>query len=75
MVISGKVEAPLEPKSFGVHPNKLQFVLLPIIRFESVNYLPPIHYSTIMPKVGVIDPLVANVLLIYPFFSKEPTYT
>ena len=45
LVMSGKVKAPFEPKSSEVHPTKSQSVPSPIMGFEYINGLPPIHYG------------------------------
>jgi len=66
---------PFRPKSFGVHPTNSQSMPLPMMGFEYVNCLPPIHNVPFRPKVGIMAHLVVSDPLIYPFSSKEPTYT
>ena len=66
---------PFGPKSSGVHPTNAQSVPLPIMGFKYVNSMPPIHYNSFRPKVGIIAQLVVSDLLIYPFSSKETTHT
>ena len=73
--MSGKVEAPFGPKSFEVHPTNSQSMPLPIMGFEYVNGLPPIHNGLFRPKVGIMAHSVVSDLLIYRFSFKEPTYT
>ena len=67
--------APFEPKCFEVHPTNSQSVPLPIMGFEYVNGLPPIHNGLFRPKVGIMAHSVVSDLLIYRFSFKEPTYT
>ena len=67
--------APFGPKSSEVHPTNSQSMPLPIMGFEYVNGLPPIHYDPFRPKVGIMAHLVMSDFLIYPFSSKEPTHT
>ena len=74
--MSGKGEAPFRPKSSEVHPTNSQLVPLPVMGFENINGLPPIHYGPFSFKVGIMVHLVVNDLLIYLFRFKEfnPTY-
>ena len=58
--------APLEPKSFELHPTNSQSVPLPMMGFEYVNSLPPIHKGPFKPSVGIMAHLVVSDLLIYP---------
>ena len=67
--------APFKPKSFDVHPTNSQCVPLPIMGFEYINGLPPIHKGPLRSLVGNIAHLVVSDLLIYPFSSREPTHT
>ena len=67
LVMSGKGEAPFKPKSFEVHPTNSQSVPLPMMGFEYINGLPPIHYGPFIPKVGIMVHLAVSDLLIYPF--------
>ena len=67
--------APFKPKSLEVHPTNSQSVPLPIMGFEYVNGLPPIHNGLFRPKVGIMAHSVVSDLLIYRFSFKEPTYT
>ena len=67
--------APFRPKSFEVHPTNSQCVSLPMIGFEYVNGLPPIHKGLLGPLVGIMAHLVVSDLLICPFSFKEPTHT
>ena len=67
--------ASFRPKSFKVHPINSQCVPLPMISFDYVNDLPPIHKGPFRPLVGIMTHLVVSDLLIYPFSSGEPTYT
>ena len=71
----GKWKAPFEPKSFEVHPTNLQSALLPIIGFEYVKGLPPIHKGPLRPSVGIMAHLVVGDLLNDPFSLKELTHT
>ena len=48
---------------------------LPMMGFEYVNGLPPIHKGPLRPSVEITAHLVASNLLIYPFNFKEPTHT
>ena len=73
--MSGKVEAPFGPKSSKVHPTNSQSMPLPIMGFEYVNGLPPIHNGLFKPKVGIMAHLVVSDLLIYSFSFKELTHT
>ena len=73
--MSGKVEAPFEPKSFEIHPTNSQSVPSLIMGFEYINGLPPVHYGPFRPKVGIMAHLVVSDLLIYPFSFKELTHT
>ena len=43
----------------------------PIMGFEYINSLPPIHYGSFRPKVGIMAQIVMSDLLIYPFSFKE----
>ena len=65
--MSGKGEAPFKPKSSEVHPTNSQSVPLPMMGFEYINGLPPIHYGPFIPKVGIMVHLAVSDLLIYPF--------
>ena len=65
---------PFGPKSFEVHPTNSQPVPLPIMGFEYVNCLPPIHKGPLRPSVGIMVQLVMSDLLIYPFCFREPTH-
>ena len=67
--------APFEPKSFKIHPTNSQCVPLPMMGFEYINGLPPIHKGPLKPLVQIMAHLVVSDLLIYPFSSKEPTHT
>ena len=67
--------APFEPKCFEVHPTNSQSVPLPIMGFEYVNGLPPIHKGPLRASVRIMAYLVVSDLLIYPFSFKEPTHT
>jgi len=67
--------APLGPKSFEVHPTNSQLVPLPMMGFEYVKGLPPIHKGQLRPSVGIMTHLVMSDLLIYPFSLKELTHT
>ena len=73
--MSGKVEAPFEPKSFEVHPTNSQSMPSLIMGFEYINYLPPVNYGPFRPKVGIMAHLVLSDILIYPFSFKELTHT
>ena len=73
--MSGKVEAPFEPKSFEVHPTNSQSMPSLIMGFEYINGLPPVHYGPFTPKVGIMAHLVLSDILIYPFSFKELTHT
>ena len=68
----GRRKAPFGPKSFVAHPTNSQCVPLPMMGFEYVNGLLPIHKGTLGPLVGIIPHLVVSDLLIYPFSLKEP---
>ena len=48
---------------------------LPMIGFEYINDLPPIHNGPFRPKIGIMTHLVMSNLLIYPFSFKELTHT
>ena len=63
------------PKSFEVRPTNSQFMPLPIMGFEYINGLTPIHKGPLRHSVGIMAHLVMSDLLIYPFSSKEPTHT
>ena len=63
------------PKSFEVHPTNSQSVPLPMISFEYVNGLLPIHKGPLKPMVGIMAHLVVSDLLICPFSFKELTHT
>ena len=67
--------APFRPKSFKVHPTNSQSVSLPMMGFEYVNSLPPIHKGPLRPLIGIMAHLVVSNLLIYPFSIKEPSHT
>ena len=69
------VYAPFGPKSFGVYPTNSQSMPLPMMGFEYINGLPPIHYGPFRPKVGIMAHQVVNDLLICPFSFREPTHT
>ena len=69
------VYAPFRPKSSGVYPTNSQSMPLPMMGFEYINGLPPIHYGPFRPKVGIVAHLVVNDLLICPFSFREPTHT
>ena len=56
-------------KSFKVHLTNIQCVSLPMMGFEYVNDLPPIHKSPVRPSVGIMAHLVVSDLLICPFTS------
>ena len=58
---------PFRPKSFKVHPTNSQSVSLPMMGFEYVNGLPPIHKGPLRPSIGIMAYLVMSVLLICPF--------
>ena len=73
--MSGKVEAPFEPKSSEIYPTNSQSVLSLIMGFEYINGLPPVHYGPFRPKFGIMAHLVVSDLLIYPFSFKELTHT
>ena len=73
--MSGKVEAPFGPEFSRIYPTNSQSLPLPIMGFEYVNGLPPIHYDPFRPKVGIMAHLVMSDLLSYPFSSRKPTYT
>ena len=75
LVMSGKVDALFGSKSSEVHPTNSQSMLSPIMDFEYINNLSPIHYSPFRPKVGIMAHLVVSDLLIYPFSFKELTHT
>ena len=64
---------PFGPKSFEVHPTNSQCVPLPMMGFEYINGLPPIHKGPFRPSVEIMAHLVISDLLIYPFSSREPT--
>ena len=66
---------PFRPKSFEVHPTNSQCVSLPMIGFEYINGLPPIHKGPLRLSVGIVAHLVVSDLLFYPFSSREPTHT
>ena len=66
---------PFGPKSFEVHPTHSQCVLLPMMGFEYINGLPPIHEGPLRPLVGIMAHLVVNGLLINSFSSKGTTHT
>ena len=63
------------PKSFEVHPTNSQSMSLPMMGFEYVNGLPPIHKGPLRPSVEITAHLVASNLLIYHFSFREPTHT
>ena len=63
------------PKSFGVHSTNSQCVSLPMMGFEYLNGLPPIHKGPLRPSVRIMAHLVVSGLLICPFNFKEPTHT
>ena len=69
------MEAPFGPRLSGVHPTNSQFVPLSMIGFKYINGLPPIHYGSFRPKVGIMAHLVVSDLLIYHFCFKELTHT
>ena len=71
LVIVGRWKAPFEPKPFKVHPTNSQCVSLPMIGFEYINGLPPIHKGTLRPSVGIMADLVMSDLLIHPFSLRE----
>ena len=75
LVMSGKVEAPFGPKFSRIHLSNSQSMLLPIMGFEYINGLPPIHYGPFRTKVGIMVHLVVSDLLIYPFSSRKPIHT
>ena len=52
-----------------------QSMLSPIMGFEYINGLSPIHYGSFRPKVGIMAHLVVSDPLIYPFSLKELTHT
>ena len=58
---------PFRPKSFKVHPTNSQSVSLPMMGFEYINGLPPIHKGPLRPSIGIMAYLVMSVLLICPF--------
>ena len=64
-----------KPNSSRVHPTNLQFVPLPMMDFEYINSLPPIHYGPFRPKVGIMAHLVVSDLLICSLNFKELTHT
>ena len=63
------------PKFFEVHPTNSQSVPLPMMGFEYVNGLLPIHKGPLRPLVGIMAHLVVSDLLICPFSFKELTHT
>ena len=63
------------PKSFEVHPTNSQSVPLPMISFEYVNGLLPIHKGPLRPSVGIMAHLVVSDPLICPFSFEELTHT
>ena len=63
----GRWKAPFGHKSFEVHPINSQCVSLPMMGFEYVKGLPPIHKRPLRPSVGIMAHLVVSDLLIYPF--------
>ena len=69
------MEAPFRPRLSEVHPTNTQSTPLPIMGFEYINGLPPIHCGPFRPKVGIMAHLVVSDLLIYPFSFKELTHT
>ena len=73
--MSEKVKAPFGPKFSEVYPTNSQSVPSPIMGFECINDLPPIHYGPFRPKVGIMAHLVVNDVLIYPYSFKKLTYT
>ena len=70
----GDKYSPLRPKSIEVHPTNSQSVSLPMMHFENVNGLPPIHKAPLRPLVEIMAHLVVSDLFIYPFSFKEPTH-
>ena len=66
---------PFGLKSFEVHPTNVQCVPLPMIGFDYVNGLPPIHKGPVSPSIGIMAHLVVNGLLICPFSFNELTHT
>jgi len=52
------------PKSSRVHPTNSQSLPLPIMGFEYVNGLPPIHYGPFRLMVGIMAHLIVSDLLI-----------
>ena len=67
--------APFRPKSFEIHPTNSQSVPLPMMGFEYVNGLPPIHKGPFRLLVRIMAHLVVSDLLICLFNFREPTYT
>ena len=66
---------PFRPKYFEVYFTNSQCVPLPMMGFEYVNNLPPIHKCPFRPSVGIMAHLVVSGLLIHPFSFKELTHT
>ena len=62
LVMNGKVKAPFRTRLSEVHPTNSQSVPLPMIRFEYVNSLPPIHKGPLRPLVGIMAHLVVSDL-------------
>ena len=46
--------APFRPKSFEVHPMSTLSMPLPMMGFEYINGLSPIHKGPIRPLVGIM---------------------
>ena len=58
LVMNGKVKAPFRTRLSEVHPTNSQSVPLPEMGFEYINSLPPIHYGSFRPKVGIMTHLL-----------------
>ena len=72
----GKWRLHLGPRLSEVHPTNTQFVPLPMMGFEYINNLPPIHYGSFRPKVGIMAHLVEWPIDLVPLALKAlPTHS